>query len=200
MGIVSCFSFYANKIITTGEGGICLTNNEELADKIRVLKSHGMSSSKRYWHDVIGYNYHITNMQAAMGLAQLEKIDRLIEFKRRIARLYNEFLEELDLELHQEPPWGKSVYWLYSVVTKASQREKLVACLSEHGVETRRFFYPLHIMPAFKEFMAEELSEAEVYNSIYLHEHGINLPSGYNLTDEDIEYIANLVKEALRKA
>ena len=128
-GYISCFSFYGNKIITTGEGGMCLTNDRELAEKIRILRDHGMNPVKRYWHDVVGFNYRMTNLQAALGLAQLSKIERFIEKKRKIAEIYAEELSPIEgVVLHPEMPWAKCVYWLYSILmddgkTKVSRDE-----------------------------------------------------------------------------
>lgn len=116
-GIISCFSFYGNKIITTGEGGMCLTNREELAEKMRILRDHGMNPKKKYWHDIIGFNYRMTNLQAALGAAQLKKIDQLISKKRQTATAYNKLLQDLPtVRRAPEMPWRKACigsipYW-----------------------------------------------------------------------------------------
>ena len=108
MGTISCFSFYGNKIITTGEGGICLTDDEVLAEKMRIIRDHGMSLQKRYWHEVIGFNYRMTNLQAAIGVAQLGKIDYFINKKRETARMYNQLLNNNGkIVLPPEMPWQK---------------------------------------------------------------------------------------------
>lgn len=197
-GHVSCFSFYANKIITTGEGGMCLTNDEELAEKMRVLRDHGMRPEKRYWHEVVGYNYRMTNLQAAIGLAQLKKIERYIERKRRIAKVYSEELSDIPgLTLHPEMPWAKCVYWLYSIVVNEGKtgisRDHLAQELEKRGIEIRRFFYPLHEMPPYRRF-----GVGRYYISTKLSSKGLNLPSGVRLTDEDIVNIVSNIRRIIQ--
>mgnify|MGYP000212135253 CR=1 FL=1 len=193
-GHISCFSFYANKIITTGEGGMCVTNDSELAEKIEILKNHGMRPQKRYWHEVIGFNYRMTNLQAAIGIAQLNKISRLITRKREIAKIYHEELESLpNIVLHPEMSWAKCVYWLYSILLDSRKtRDRLAIYLKNHYVETRNFFYPLHEMPPFK-------IEGDFAISKSLSERGINLPSGPKIDDDDIVYICSLIKRFMKK-
>ena len=193
-GDIACFSFYGNKIITTGEGGMCLTKNEELAKKIRMFRDHGMDPKKKYWHQVIGFNYRMTNLQAALGVAQLEKIDKFVEKKRKIAKTYNTFLKNVQgVTLHPEMPWAKNVYWLYSILIGAKKygisRDDLMEKLAQKGIETRPFFYPMHIMPPYKRYainyhfpVAEKLSSS-----------GINLPSSVKLKEEEIHEIAQLI-------
>jgi perosamine synthetase len=193
-GDIACFSFYGNKIITTGEGGMCLTNDEELADKMRILRDHGMRPEKRYWHEIVGFNYRMTNLQAALGVAQLEKIDIFIRRKREIVETYNSLLKDVKgVTLPPEMPWAKNVYWLYSILVNEKEfgisRDKLMIKLAENGVETRRFFYPIHTMPPYKKYagnctfhVADRLSSC-----------GINLPSGVKLTKEKIEEITQFI-------
>jgi perosamine synthetase len=193
-GVVSCFSFYGNKIITTGEGGMCLTNDEELANKMRLLRDHGMTPDKKYWHDIIGFNYRMTNLQAALGVAQLKKIDFLIEKKRRIAIAYKKLLQNLPtVRPAPEMPWAKSVYWLYSILVEKALRDKIIQHLEEHGIEIRPFFYPIHILPPYNRKLrlpvAEELS-AE----------GLNLPSGSRLSVNQIQEAVELLGESLEKS
>lgn len=191
-GDVSCFSFYGNKIITTGEGGMCLTNNEELADKMRMLKDHGMNPRKRYWHDVIGFNYRMTNLQAALGVAQLEKIERLVNRKREIARIYTGALEGTEGIVHSpEMPWAKSSYWFYSILVKPEIRDRVMTYLDHRGIETRPFFYPVHKLPPYRDDL--ELPVAE-----QLSARGMNLPSGPNITDDELNHVATAVHDALQ--
>jgi len=188
---IACFSFYGNKIITTGEGGICLTNDESLAVKMRGLRDHGMNPQKRYWHDVVGFNYRMTNMQAAVGVAQLNKLDKFVEKKREIAGLYSSLLNSVGgISLPPEMPWAKNVYWMYSILVQDSygiDRDELMNRLELKGVETRPLFYPLHVMPPYKKSgsiaVAEEVSGR-----------GISLPSSVNLTAEQVRYIADVIR------
>lgn len=189
-GDVSCFSFYGNKIITTGEGGMCLTNNEELMSKMRLLRDHGMSPEKRYWHDVIGFNYRMTNIQAAIGMAQLKKIDSFLNRKRQIAKWYNEKLRELieneKIVPQTEMPWAKCVYWMYSVLITDTKinRNELIRYLEINGIETRPFFYPVHEMPPYRG-EAVKLKVAE-----RLSRQGLNLPTSVKLGKKEIFHIS----------
>jgi perosamine synthetase len=193
-GHISCFSFYGNKIITTGEGGMCLTNDKELAEKIRILRDHGMNPAKRYWHDVVGFNYRMTNLQAALGLAQLGKIERFIEKKRRIAKIYADELSSMEgVVLHPEMPWAKCVYWLYSILIDDGKvkvtRDELAEKLEKDGIETRNFFYPLHEMPIYRKY-----ANLTYTASLRIYKQGLNLPSSVKLSEEDVKYIAQKIK------
>jgi perosamine synthetase len=196
-GHISCFSFYGNKIITTGEGGMVLTNDEELAEKIKILRDHGMNPKKRYWHEVIGFNYRMTNLQAAIGVAQLSKIDKFIEKKRRIAKIYAEELSSTPgITLHPEMPWAKNVYWLYSILIDPSKakitRDELSERLEKEGIETRKFFYPLHEMPIYAKYGIYSYPVATT-----ISRQGLNLPSSTKLTEEDVRFIARKIKESV---
>lgn len=199
LGDIGTFSFYGNKTITTGEGGMIVTNNDELAEKMRIMRDHGMKP--RYWHIVLGFNYRMTSLQAAVGLAQLSKIDKLLEKKRRIAKIYEEVLHEVSgIMLHPSMPWARPSYWLYSIVIDEKQygltRDELMKELEKRGIETRRFFYPLHIMPAYKDYVARN---EEYPVSTYLSEHGINLPSGPKISDEEVLEVAETIKQLHEK-
>lgn len=191
MGHVGCFSFYGNKIITTGEGGMCVTSDETLAERIRFLKDHAMSKTKRYWHPEIGYNYRMTNLQAAIGLAQLERIEEFIETKRENARYYSSLLNGAKgVILPPEEEYVKNVYWMYSILIQDEcgiDRDTLMNSLRENNIDSRPFFYPLHKMPFFggsRDYpIAEDLSNR-----------GINLPSSVNLRKDQIERIVDTIK------
>jgi len=189
-GGVSCFSFYGNKIITTGEGGMCLTDDEELAEKMKALRDHAMDLNKRYWHNVIGFNYRMTNLQAAVGVAQLTKINQFIEKKIQIADWYKEGLKDLAnhgvVTLHPEMSWAKCVYWMYSILIENKleiTRDELIRLLEKRGIETRPFFYPLHVLPPYRVY-DNTLNLAESISS-----KGLNLPSSPTLGKNEIEYI-----------
>ena len=190
-GDVACFSFYGNKIITTGEGGMCITDNEELAEKMRILRDHGMSKHKKYWHEVVGFNYRMTNLQAAIGVAQLKKLDKFIEKKRQIAKWYAEELKELEekglVKLHPEMNWAKCVYWMYCILIEDRadiSRDELMQKLENAGIETRPFFVPMHTLPMYNS--GERLPVAES-----LAERGINLPSSVKLEFDQIERVCD---------
>lgn len=190
-GTIGCFSFYGNKIITTGEGGICLTNNEESANKMRILRDHGMNRDKKYWHDIIGFNYRMTNLQAALGVAQLKKIDVLITKKRQIASTYKKLLRSLPtVTPAPEMPWAKNVYWLYSVLVKNPLRDKIMKYLGRQGIETRPFFHPIHLLPPYERGLTLPVAEK-------LSGMGLNLPSGPKLSENQIREVMELLSESL---
>ena len=200
IGDVGCFSFYANKIITTGEGGMVVTNNDEFADTARRLKDLAHSKGQRFYHTDAGFNYRMTNIQAAIGLAQLEKIDEYVERRRCHAQLYNKFLQHTEsllegvegLTLPVER-WGyKNVYWMYAILLDKN-RDKVMAQLKEKGIQTRAFFVPLHRQPMFVNHYYDK--EFSIANDI--SERGLYLPSGSGLTSKEIEYICEAVKEVV---
>lgn len=187
LGDAGCFSFYGNKIVTTGEGGMVTTNDKTLAERMGRLKDHCMSNEKRYWHTGIGFSYRLTNVQAAIGVAQMEQIDKVTEIKRENAELYNQLLGGVEgLSLPPEESWAKNVYWMYSVLIEDEfglSRDEVMAKLREEDIDTRPFFYPLHTQPPYVEEgcypIAEELARK-----------GTNLPSGATLGREEISYVA----------
>jgi len=189
-GDISCFSFYGNKIITTGEGGMCLTNDGELYKKMITLRDHGMSKERKYWHDVIGFNYRMTNIQAAIGSAQVEKLDVFVKKKREIAEIYNSFLRDIKgITLPREAKWAKNVYWMYSILVEdnfALTRDELMVKLRENDADSRPFFYPVHVQPPYKR--SEKMPVAE-----FLADRGINLPSAVTLKRENIEKIIRII-------
>ena len=197
LGDIATFSFYGNKIITTGEGGMVVTNDQELARKVRLLKGQGMDTSRRYWFPVIGYNYRMTNIQAAIGLAQLERIDWFIERRREVAQWYDNLLKEFSvINTPVEASWAKNVYWLYSVcLPEEYNRDLLIAQLMEEGIETRPFFYPLHHMPPY----LDDNEEANCPVAVRLAARGLSLPSSATLTKEDVTYIVGVMLACLGK-
>lgn len=194
LGHVGCFSFYGNKIITTGEGGMLVTDDDELAARLHFLKDHGMSKERRYYHPEVGYNYRMTNIQAALGVAQLERIEQFSERKQEIASMYQELLGGCPgLVTHPQAPWARNSYWMYSVLVREHaklSRDALMAHLKAQGIDSRPFFIPIHQMPPYREEeiypIAEELSQT-----------GMNLPSYPAISDEDIMRISGTIREAL---
>ncbi|SKC69820.1 DegT/DnrJ/EryC1/StrS family aminotransferase [Maledivibacter halophilus] len=194
IGDISTFSFFGNKIITTGEGGMVVTNNEKLNEKIRILRSQGMYTSRRYWFEVIGYNYRMTNIQAAIGLAQLENIQWHLDKRREIADLYYKYLGSLleYIEFQAEKDWATHSYWMFSIILKNTvkiSRDEFMEHLKNDKVETRPVFYPLHTMPTYRE-TKEKYPVAEKVG----HK-GINLPTHGLLKEEDIAYISERIKK-----
>lgn len=200
IGDIGCFSFYANKIITTGEGGIITTNDDKIAEKVRRLRDQGYNLSMRKWlvHDVIGYNYRLTNLQAAVGLAQLERIEEFINRHREMACYYNSLLKDIrGVTLPPEMPWAKNVYWMYTILVNEEvlgiTRDDLMKKLETYGVDTRAAFLPIHLQPPYRNIYAnEKYPVAEL-----LGKRGINLPSGNSTTKADIEYVVAAIKKII---
>jgi len=196
VGTVGCFSFFGNKIITTGEGGICVCNDRHIAERLAKLRDHGMSKDKRYWHDEIGFNYRMTNLQAAVGVAQLERIDTFITRKREIAHQYNDYLSDVGgLVLPVEKDWAKNVFWMYSILLEKDydsvSRDSLIIFLRKEGIETRPIFYPLHKMPPYRQ-------NGSFPNAQYISASGLSLPSGVTLKEGQIKYVCEKIKKCLR--
>lgn len=195
-GIAGSFSFFGNKTITTGEGGMVVTNNEDLAKKIRKLKNQGNSDCKRYWHDVIGYNYRMTNLQAAIGYAQLKRVNELVGKKRQIAKWYKKYLKHELIQHPLEKEYCKNSYWMYSILlnsTLGDKRELIMELLlKEFGIETRPFFYPAHLLPMYKNITKASFPVVE---SFYFR--GINLPSSTKLTEGDIRFVSEAFLEII---
>ena len=199
LGDVGCFSFYANKIITCGEGGMIVTNSKEIADHARSLKDLSFADGKKrtYLHSEVGYNYRMTNLQAAIGLAQLDRIAEFIEMRRNNAQFYNKLLKDVKgITLPVEREYAKNVYWMYSVTVEKDfclTRDQLMVELGKKGIETRAFFIPMNKQPVFRNmgwFKNENFLVAEE-----LSDKGLCLPSSSALTSEEITYICDSVKE-----
>ena len=189
-GDVSTFSFYGNKTITCGEGGMVVTNDDTLNDRMLHLKGQGLARHRQYWHDIIGYNYRMTNICAAIGLAQLEQADTFIARKRQVAKWYKEFLKDTPVTLHEEMDGFTHSYWMCSIlVPKSEQRDLLRAELDKNGVETRPLFYPVHTMPMY----ANKYQKHAVAENLGWR--GMNLPSWPGLEREQIKYICKIIKD-----
>ncbi|ADR19860.1 DegT/DnrJ/EryC1/StrS family aminotransferase [Calditerrivibrio nitroreducens] len=196
IGHCGVFSFYGNKIITTGEGGIITTNDEKLYEKAKFLRDHAMSKDKRYWHTEVGYNYRMTNIQAALGLAQFERIDEIIQKKIQIFTWYKEYLGDIpEIKLNPEKEWAKNVFWMVCLLNEKfneEKRDEFIKKLKENGIDTRPFFYPCSMMPTYKKDGFINPISYEIYKK------GINLPSGYNLTREVVRWICQEIKTTLK--
>lgn len=193
-GVAGVFSFYGNKIVTSGEGGMITTNDEKLFNRLKYLRDHAMSKEKRYWHTEVGYNYRMTNMQAALGLAQLHRIKELLEKKIKIFNWYEEELSDIEaITLNYQAKWAKSVYWMVCVqLTGYSEnhRNSLIEKLNEKGIDSRPFFYPVSKMPMYKK------SRTPVANTVY--KKGINLPSYYDMKKKDVIKVCEQLKKIIK--
>ncbi|MEW6188206.1 MAG: DegT/DnrJ/EryC1/StrS family aminotransferase [Thermodesulfobacteriota bacterium] len=191
LGDIGCFSFYGNKIISTGEGGMLVTDNPEWAEKARILRDHGMSREQKYWHPVIGYNFRMTNIQAAIGLGQMGTLARLIETKRILADYYRQGLKDHPgLKLLSEAPWAKSVFWLFSFFLtpdSGKNRDELISRLAQAGVESRPVFYPIPEMPPYQ-------GSGSFPTTSIISRGGLSLPSGYNLERSTQQRIIDLIR------
>ena len=192
IGDIGMFSFYGNKIVTTGEGGMVVTNREDLAESMRILRGHGMSPKRRYWHDVLGYNYRITNLQAALGVAQMEKIDKLVEAKRHIAAQYAAGLQDIPgITLPEEAPWAMHVYWLYSILIDEAafgiSRDALMDQLNQQGIDSRPIFPCMHSQPIYD-------TQQELPIAAHLSETGLSLPGATTITDADLARVIDAIK------
>jgi len=197
-GDISVFSFYPNKLITTGEGGMVLTNDEKLAERCKSLRNLCFSS-KRFVHEELGWNMRMTNLQAALGVAQLERWDEFISIKKKMGELYTSLLKDeknISIPL-EETAYAENIYWVFGVVSenKNVTAEMLMKQLADKQIATRPFFYPMHMQPVFKKmnlFVGERYPNAEK-----MYEYGFYLPSGLSLTEAQIQEVAKTLKNIL---
>lgn len=196
LGTVGCFSFFSNKVITTGEGGMVVTADEGLYRKMCQLRDHGMSTTRRYWHDYAGFNYRLTNMQAAIGLAQMEQIAAFLEHRRQVVRVYQSRLAGIPgLTLPVQKDGVENIYWLYTLLVDEKifglSRDELIAKLRECGVDSRPFFPGLAGQPAYHAFTPVR----EFPISDRLQRTGLSLPTGNNLPLQEVEYVCACFKK-----
>ncbi len=195
-GHMSCFSFYANKIITTGEGGMVLTNDEKLAERLRLLRNLGFTTP-RFRHDVAAYNFRMTGYQAAMGVAQLQKIESIISEKRRVAHTYNRYLSDVrGLQLPAELDWARNVYWMYAITIKPDfglTRDQLAQGLADAGIETRTFFCPMNQQPCLHDLPGFRTEACPIADELWTS--GLYLPSTHTLTEQQIQLIAEVIEK-----
>ena len=198
-GAMGCFSFYANKLITTGEGGMVVTNSEELAERLRLLRNLGFTEP-RFWHQVAGYNFRMTGYQAAMGLAQLPKLEHFIRRKREIAAAYSARFSDLPgLRLPGEASWARSVFWMYGIVVDEEAgltRDELAAALRADGIDSRTFFCPMNLQPCLTESPGFRGVRCPVAEALW--DRGLYLPSSTGLDETTIGHIADRVAFAIQ--
>lgn len=189
-GDVATFSFFGNKTITTGEGGMVVTNNQTVYNKLVHFRGQGVSPIKEYWHDVIGYNYRMTNIAAAIGVAQLKRKDEFISKKRHVASLYQSLISDR-FTFHKETPNNFHTFWMCSILLPEGcsgvDRDKFRKYLSQNNIETRPLFYPIHNMPMY----SKDSNSHPIAQNISIR--GVNLPSFPALTDDEIYYIINII-------
>jgi perosamine synthetase len=189
-GDISTFSFFGNKTMTTGEGGMVVTNDQTLYDRANHFKGQGLAMHRQYWHDVVGYNFRMTNICASIGLAQLEQVDQFIARKREIADYYQKGLANSKYKFHQETENVFHTFWMCSIlVDSPDKREPLRNHLAAAGIETRPLFYPVHTMPMYAQrFQKHQVAEK-------LGWLGINLPSYPGLSNSDLDFIIKTILE-----
>ncbi|WP_026841168.1 DegT/DnrJ/EryC1/StrS family aminotransferase [Citrifermentans bremense] len=197
---ISTFSFYANKLVTTGEGGMVLVRTAELAERARSLRNLCFQKKQRFLHEELGYNFRLTNLQAALGVAQIERMEQIVERKRAIAALYLELLRGTEgISLPIEEPWARNVYWVFGLVLDQAtglDAAALAGRLREKGIETRPFFLGMHEQPVFGKmglFAGENYPVAE-----RLARQGLYVPTGLTITDQEIHQVAQAVREGIR--
>jgi perosamine synthetase len=196
LGHAAAFSFYGNKIITTGEGGMVTTNREDVARLAWNLRDHAFSTERHFWHKFLGYNYRMTNLQAAIGLAQTEQLEKFVAARRANAAYYTQLLRAIPgITTPPEAPWASNVFWMYGIMVEKEfgiSRDELRRRLAQRGIETRTFFIPMHCQPIyFDQYRGQRFPVAED-----LCRRGLYLPSASALTRDDIEAVVEAVAEA----
>lgn len=188
-GIISCFSFFGNKVITTGEGGMCITDSEELNEKMRVLRDHGMSKERRYYHEIVGFNYRMTNLQAAIGVAQVERIDEILKWREELEEKYRKILGNIDKVKLQKKDIEKrkKIAWLVSVLVEEDKRDDILQKIKDIGIDVRAFFIPLSEMDIYKKYARECVTSKKI------SKRGINLPTTIEVSEKTIAKIADIL-------
>ncbi len=200
LGHAAGFSFYANKIITIGEGGMITTNDKKMAQLTQNLRDHAFSTERHFWHKYMGFNYRMTNLQAAVGVAQVEQMSTFIEQRRRNAALYTELLKDIS-GVVTPPEAGnvKNVFWMYSILIEddfGMTRDEVRTYLARRGIETRTFFIPMHLQPIYYDmFKGQRYPVSEM-----LCQSGFYLPSASSLTEQQIRFISNVIRQAHQEA
>ena len=188
IGDIGCFSFFGNKIITTGEGGMCVTNNEQLTEKMRVLRDHGMSKTKRYWHDYVGYNFRMTNLQAAIGVAQLERIEDILKERNKIEQNYKQALKNITAIEFQKSDlkYREKIVWFVNILVNKN-RDEFLRLLTNEGIDARPFFCPLSSLPIYKSYVFSNK------NSLSIASKGVSLPTNNKIQESVIQNIKKVL-------
>jgi len=204
-GDTGVFSFHGSKTLTTGEGGMLVTNKEDIFHLCLFLRDHGRKprkpGDKMFWNTEVAYKYKMSSMQAALGLAQLERIDELVERKRQIFNWYQSELGNIQgITLNYEAPNTKNTYWMVTVILDEKfrfKKEELISLMSEKNIDCRPFFYPLSSMPAYKDLKQVTQAQQRNKNAYKISPYGINLPCGMNMTKEKVSYVCEALKSVL---
>ena len=193
-GDCSTFSFFGNKTLTTGEGGMIIFKNKNKYNFAKKLRDHGMSFKKKYWHEIVGKNYRMTDLQAAVGLAQLEKFNYIIRKKIEISKLYKSYLKSLKnkIKFVNDNENELNTFWLFNIIIKNRKKNYLIQHLKKKDIEARPFFYCLSNMPPYKKYAIKEYK-----NSKFFEKNGVCLPSYIDLNSKDIKFICNTITKLL---
>ena len=195
-GDASTFSFFGNKTISTGEGGMVLFKDIKFAEKARQLRDHGMSKEKKYWHNVVGFNYRLTNIQAAIGVAQMERFNQIIKKKLEVAKFYSENLKHVK-KIKMFPLVQKKIVhsnWVFTIVFDENvDRDKIIKSMITRGIDTRPVFYPLSSMPPYKKYRCSE----NLSSSIQISKFGLSLPSSVSIKLDEMNFVVNSLEKIL---
>ena len=202
-GDTGVFSFHGSKVLVTGEGGMLVTNREDIYRRSLFLRDHGRKpGDKMFWNAEVAYKYKMSSMQAALGLAQLERIDELVERKRQIFSWYQSELGSIQgITLNYEAPETKNTYWMVTVVLDEKfglKKDTLMSLMSEKGIDCRPFFHPLSSIPAYQNLEQAKQARQRNKNAYKISPYGLNLPSGMNMTKEKVKYVCSVIKKELR--
>lgn len=203
-GDTGVFSFHGSKTLTTGEGGMLVTDREDIYHRVLFLRDHGRKpGDKMFWNTEVAYKYKMSSLQAALGLAQLERIDELITKKRQIFAWYKEQLDGVEgITLNYEAPDTKNTYWMVTVIIDEKfgiRKERLIELMSERNIDCRPFFHPLSSLPAYKDLEQAHQARRRNLVSYQISPYGVNLPSALSLSKKDIEYVCDVLRDILRK-
>ena len=200
-GGAATFSFFGNKTITTGEGGMVIFNDDNTFDRAKMLRDHGMSVERRYWHTEVGFNYRMTNLQAAIGVAQLQRVDFFVNKKRWIAKIYDDGLKGVvDINRPGEGDGVFNSYWLYTIVLSSrfdGRRDELLEFLKDSGIEARPVFYPVHLMPPYQKYNSDG-TNFPISNMA--SERGVSLPSSIGITEAEVNRVCSVLRMFVDRA